>query len=120
MILAEKNWFERRAAGRALGSAVWRLGSSLRRHRYDLGIDVRGDVLTVLVLALAGLAADLVAGSPRVASARARVRERALASYGWAAFAVGVLFKTPEAAIEEANRKASQVEGGEDRPMELR
>src|SRR5207249_3296324 len=35
-------------------------------------------------------------------------------------FAVGVLFKTPEAAIEEANRKASQVEGGEDRPMELR
>jgi len=49
-------------------------------------------VVAALVLALAGLAADLVAGSPRVASARARVLERALASDGWAAFAVGVLF----------------------------
>ena len=32
---------------------MWDLGRSLREHRYDLGIDVRGDVLSVLVLALA-------------------------------------------------------------------
>ncbi len=55
VIVAEKNWFARGSAGWALGSAVWRLGRSLRAERYDLGIDVRGDVLTVLVLALAGV-----------------------------------------------------------------
>ena len=38
-----------------MGSAVWALGRSLRKARYDLGIDVRGDILTVLVLALAGI-----------------------------------------------------------------
>jgi ADP-heptose:LPS heptosyltransferase len=38
-----------------LGSAVWTLGRRLRSGRYDLGIDVRGDVLTVLVLAIAGV-----------------------------------------------------------------
>jgi heptosyltransferase-2 len=53
--LAARNWFERRPAGRALGSAVWHLGRTLRAARYDLGIDVRGDVLSVLVLALAGI-----------------------------------------------------------------
>ena len=54
VLVAEKNWFARGPGGRALGSAVWRLGRSLRPERYDLGIDVRGDVLTVLVLAIAG------------------------------------------------------------------
>jgi ADP-heptose:LPS heptosyltransferase len=53
--LATRNWFERRPGGWALGSAVWSLGRSLRGEGYDLGIDVRGDVLTVLVLALAGI-----------------------------------------------------------------
>jgi heptosyltransferase-2 len=53
--LAARNWFERRPGGWALGSAVWNLGRSLRAEQYDLGIDVRGDVLTVLVLALAGI-----------------------------------------------------------------
>lgn len=53
--LAERNWFERRASAWALSSAVLRLGWALRRHRYDLGIDVRGDVLTLLVLTLAGI-----------------------------------------------------------------
>ncbi len=53
--IAERNWFERRASAWALGSAVWRLGRRLRRHGYDLGIDVRGDVLTLLVLTLAGV-----------------------------------------------------------------
>jgi heptosyltransferase-2 len=55
VIVAEKNWFERRPAAWSLGSAVWTLGRSLRADRYDLGIDVRGDVLTVIVLALAGV-----------------------------------------------------------------
>jgi heptosyltransferase-2 len=52
---AERNWFERRPGGWSGLAAVWRLGRALRRHRYDLGIDVRGDVLTVFVLALAGI-----------------------------------------------------------------
>ena len=53
--LADRNWFERRPGRRALGSAVWALGRSLRAHGYDLGVDVRGDILTVFVLALAGI-----------------------------------------------------------------
>src|SRR5205814_157184 len=35
--------------------AVWDLGRSIRSEGYDLGIDVRGDVLSVLVLALGGV-----------------------------------------------------------------
>ena len=49
-------------------------------------------VVAALVVALAGAAADLAAGKPRVASARSRLLERALVSEGWSAFAVGVLF----------------------------
>src|SRR5262249_35733 len=48
-------WFERRPERWGLISAVWKLGTALRKRRYDLGIDVRGDVLSVLVLALAGV-----------------------------------------------------------------
>jgi heptosyltransferase-2 len=55
VIVARRTWFERRRAGWALGSAVWDLGREARRERYDLGIDVRGDVLSVIVLALAGI-----------------------------------------------------------------
>jgi heptosyltransferase-2 len=55
VVLAERNWFERDRGRRAMGSAVWQLGRSLRKARYDLGVDVRGDILTVLVLALAGI-----------------------------------------------------------------
>jgi heptosyltransferase-2 len=53
--LAARNWFERDRGRWALGTAVWELGRSLRGTRYDLGIDVRGDILSVLVLALAGI-----------------------------------------------------------------
>lgn len=53
--LAARNWFERRRGHWALGTAVWQLGRALRGGRYDLGIDVRGDILTVFVLALAGI-----------------------------------------------------------------
>jgi ADP-heptose:LPS heptosyltransferase len=53
--LARRNWFERRPGGWALVSAVWRLGRMLRASRFDLGIDVRGDVLSVLVMVLAGI-----------------------------------------------------------------
>jgi ADP-heptose:LPS heptosyltransferase len=55
VFVAERSWFERRPERWGLVSAVWKLGSALRKHRYDLGIDVRGDVLSVLVLALAGV-----------------------------------------------------------------
>ena len=54
-VVAERTWFERRPDRWGLITAVWNLGWSLRAKRYDLGIDVRGDVLTVLVLALAGI-----------------------------------------------------------------
>ncbi len=53
--VADRTWFERRPERWGLAPAVWGLGRSLRRYRYDLGIDVRGDVLSVLVLALAGI-----------------------------------------------------------------
>jgi heptosyltransferase-2 len=53
--LAARNWFARDRGRWAMLSAVWSLGRSLRKGRYDLGIDVRGDILTVLVLALAGI-----------------------------------------------------------------
>jgi heptosyltransferase-2 len=53
--VAERTWFERRPDRWDLLAAVWDLGRSLRGRGYDLGIDVRGDVLTVLVLTLAGV-----------------------------------------------------------------
>ncbi len=53
--IAERTWFERHPGRWGLLRAVWRLGRSLRGEGYDLGIDVRGDVLTVLVLALGGI-----------------------------------------------------------------
>jgi ADP-heptose:LPS heptosyltransferase len=53
--LASRTWFERRRGRWAMLSAVWSLGRTLRGTGYDLGIDVRGDILTVLVLALAGI-----------------------------------------------------------------
>jgi heptosyltransferase-2 len=53
--LASRNWFERKPGRWALGSAVIGLGRSLRGLGYDLGIDVRGDILSVLVLTIAGI-----------------------------------------------------------------
>jgi ADP-heptose:LPS heptosyltransferase len=54
--VADRNWFERRPKTWALWSAVGRLGwSMLRPEGYDLGIDVRGDLLSILVLFLAGI-----------------------------------------------------------------
>ncbi|HEU5116340.1 MAG TPA: glycosyltransferase family 9 protein, partial [Isosphaeraceae bacterium] len=46
VLIAERNWFERRSGGWAIVSAVRSLSQRLRRRRYDLGIDVRGDVLS--------------------------------------------------------------------------
>lgn len=53
--VARKTWFERDRGRWAMLSAVWSLGRTLRGGRFDLGIDVRGDILTVLVLTLAGI-----------------------------------------------------------------
>jgi heptosyltransferase-2 len=53
--IAQRTWFERQPGRWGLLREVWRLGRSLRGENYDLGIDVRGDVLTVLVLALGGI-----------------------------------------------------------------
>jgi heptosyltransferase-2 len=54
--IAERTWFERSPGRRGMLREVWRLGRSLRTEAYDLGIDVRGDVLSILVLALGGVA----------------------------------------------------------------
>ncbi len=53
--VAERTWFERRPDRWGFLRAVWSLGRSLRGAGYELGIDVRGDVLSVLVLTLAGV-----------------------------------------------------------------
>jgi heptosyltransferase-2 len=53
--VAERTWFERHPGRWGLLRAVLELGRSIRGQGYDLGIDVRGDVLTVLVLALGGI-----------------------------------------------------------------
>ncbi len=53
--IADRTWFERHPGRWGLLGEVWRLGRSIRSERYDLGIDVRGDVLSVLVLALGGI-----------------------------------------------------------------
>ena len=53
--VAERTWFERCPDRWGLVTAVWSLGRSLRGLGYELGIDVRGDVLSVLVLVLAGV-----------------------------------------------------------------
>ncbi len=55
VLVAQQTWFERKRERFSLLRAVWRLGLSLRPRGYDLGIDVRGDVLSVLVLVLAGI-----------------------------------------------------------------
>ena len=55
VLLAHKNWFERRNKDGSLFSAVWSLGRLLRQENYELGIDVRGDLLSVMVLCLAGI-----------------------------------------------------------------
>jgi heptosyltransferase-2 len=53
--VARRTWFERHPGRWGFLRAVWDLGLSIRGQGYDLGIDVRGDVLTVLVLALGGI-----------------------------------------------------------------
>ncbi|WP_165235070.1 glycosyltransferase family 9 protein [Aquisphaera insulae] len=53
--VAEKTWFERYPGRWSMLRAVWDLGRSIRGEGYDLGIDVRGDILTVLVLAIGGI-----------------------------------------------------------------
>lgn len=55
VLVAQQTWFERRRERFSLIRAVWKLGRSLKPRGYDLGVDVRGDVLSVLVLVLAGI-----------------------------------------------------------------
>lgn len=55
VIVASRNWFERRPGYFSIGQALLGMGLALRRDRYDIGIDVRGDVLSVLLMALAGI-----------------------------------------------------------------
>jgi lipopolysaccharide heptosyltransferase II len=53
--VADRNWFERRSGCWAMFTAAWRLGWRMRGQRYDLGIDVRGDILSIFLMVLAGI-----------------------------------------------------------------
>ena len=50
-------WSAARFAGglRARAGAVWELGRSLRRRRFDLGLDLQGNPLNALLMVLAGI-----------------------------------------------------------------
>ncbi len=91
--VAERTWFERSPDRWDLLAAVWKLGRSCAGSGYDLGIDVRGDVLTVLVLALAGVprrvgwamggGAFLLTDVAEWIPGRHEVRSRLAFSRGW-------------------------------------
>lgn len=51
--VADRNWFERRSGCWAMLTAAWSLGRRMKSGRYDLGIDVRGDILSIFLLVLA-------------------------------------------------------------------
>lgn len=53
--IAERNWFERRSGCWAMLTAAWDLGRRMRPNEYDLGIDVRGDILSIFLMVLAGI-----------------------------------------------------------------
>lgn len=53
--VADRNWFERRSGCWSMLTAAWRLGRRMRSGRYDLGIDVRGDILSIFLMVLAGI-----------------------------------------------------------------
>lgn len=55
VLVAPRNWFERRPGSWSIFTALREMRVTLRAGRYDLGIDVRGDVLTALLMALAGV-----------------------------------------------------------------
>jgi ADP-heptose:LPS heptosyltransferase len=53
--VADRNWFERRSGCWAMLTAAWKLGHRMRAGKYDLGIDVRGDILSIFLMVLAGI-----------------------------------------------------------------
>ena len=53
--VSEFNWHAREPGKQSYFAEVARLGRTLRRNRYELGIDPRGDFLVTLVLWLAGI-----------------------------------------------------------------
>ncbi|MFO0956204.1 MAG: glycosyltransferase family 9 protein [Isosphaeraceae bacterium] len=55
VMVAPRNWFERRPGAWSIWGALLELARALRAEDYDLGIDVRGDVLTVLLMAWIGV-----------------------------------------------------------------
>jgi len=53
--VAEKNWFERRSGCWSMFTAALGLGRRMKAEEYDLGIDVRGDILSIFLMVLAGI-----------------------------------------------------------------
>ena len=53
--ISKRNWLARGAGRQRYFGEAFRLARRMRRFRYDLGIDPRGDFLVALVLSLAGI-----------------------------------------------------------------
>lgn len=51
--VADRNWFERRSGCWAMLTAASEYGRRMRPLKYDLGIDVRGDILSIFTMVLA-------------------------------------------------------------------
>lgn len=53
--VAQRNWFERRSGCWSMFTAAVELGRRMKAEGYDLGIDVRGDILSIFLMVLAGI-----------------------------------------------------------------
>jgi len=122
-----------------LGIAGFILGPMLGVFLIGMFTRGRGSDRGNLLALACGLAATVILGDLHVTVANAVAPLLGLAggfarpewlpkvSFTWFAmigavtvFAVGVLFRTPEAVLDSARRHAEQAEGGDDRPLALR
>lgn len=55
VIPVENNWFTRRASWTQMFAAFWQLVEVLKGNYYDLGVEFRGDLRNILLLACAGV-----------------------------------------------------------------
>jgi ADP-heptose:LPS heptosyltransferase len=63
VVVSERNWFGRSRGQQGFVREAFVLGKQLRPYGYDLGIDVRGDLLVALLLWVAGVRRRLGSGA---------------------------------------------------------
>lgn len=63
VLVSHRNWFSRSRSRRSFAREAFALGLKLRPTRYDLGIDVRGDLLVGFALWVAGIPRRLGSGA---------------------------------------------------------